>query len=60
MDRREGQGGSAEYCKCVKKLDKKDLADVIKYDAVNFGVQRPGIIERFTGEYPEISFVDRD
>ena len=60
MDRREGRGGSFECAKSVRKFETNDLADVVKFDAVNFGVPRPHIIERFAGEYPEIGFVSRD
>ncbi len=60
MDRREGKGGRFDCDRNVRKLGKKDLPEVIAYDAACFGVPRPGIIERFAGEYPEIAFVDRD
>lgn len=60
MDRREGRGGSFEVAKTVRKFDKKDFDDVVKFDAECFGVPRPHIIERFVGEYPEIAFVSRD
>ncbi len=60
MDRREGKGGRFDYARSVRPFTPADLPEVVRYDGVNFGVERPGIIERFSGEYPEIAFVSRD
>lgn len=59
MDRREGKGGSFDYTG-VQQMAKSDLAEIIAYDAVNFGVERGHVIEGLFAEFPEIAFVSRD
>jgi GNAT superfamily N-acetyltransferase len=59
MDRREGRGATFSYTGVVP-MTAEDLADVIRYDAEKFGVERPGVIEGYFNDYPKSAFVARD
>jgi GNAT superfamily N-acetyltransferase len=61
MDRRQGRGVAMDFDrKLVRPLEPADLDQVIQFDAAGFGVARPGVIERFAGEYPRLAHVACD
>src|ERR1035437_4790554 len=61
MDRRQGRGAAMDFDRnLVRLIEPGDLEQVVQLDAVGFGVPRPGVIERFAGEYPRLAHVACD